>query len=172
MNEIWKDVPGYTGYYQVSNCGRVRSLDRIWFRVTGTHLRKGRTLKSGLNIHGYPFVVLCKCLEKKRIKTVHSLVATAFLGSRKSGYEVNHKNGVKTCNSHHNLEYVTHKENVRHGLNILGISRIKNSKLALEDALNIRKLIKSGISQRNISKQYGVHFSTISQINKNQIWKQ
>lgn len=112
MNEKWKDIPGYEGYYQVSDLGRVRSLDRI-IKVTGLgeRLLKGRILKQ--HNHGtnkYLMVMLSK-EAKHTNRTVHSLVASAFLGLCPGGYEVLHGRGGKLDNRLCNLKYGTRSEN-------------------------------------------------------------
>ena len=78
--EIWKDVENYEGLYQVSNLGRVRSLDRDIYYQNGTfhsHI-KGKILVPCLNKYGYANVNLCKNGKRKNI-TVHRLVALAFI---------------------------------------------------------------------------------------------
>lgn len=108
MREEWQDIEGFIGLYQVSNLGRVRSLDR---NDSAGRPRKGRVLRPGTNF-GYPFVNLSKNSENHVVR-VHSLVAEAFLGPRPDGYQVNHKDCNKTNNRADNLEYVTHAENIR-----------------------------------------------------------
>ncbi|MGI8362739.1 NUMOD4 domain-containing protein [Bacillus cereus] len=116
MNEIWKDIEGYEGLYQVSNLGRVKSLERVVERSDGrTRKQYGRILKPGLNTYGYPHVVLCR---ESLCKTtlVHTLVAQAFLYKKTICTEVNHRDGNKKNNSVWNLEWVTSEENKEHAL--------------------------------------------------------
>ena len=100
--EIWKDIEGYEGLYQVSNQGRVKSLD---YHCTG----KERTLKQQIT-RGYYQVRLCKNGEQKFYR-VHRLVAKAFVSGYKDGYVVNHIDENKTNNHYTNLEWVTYREN-------------------------------------------------------------
>ena len=102
MTELWKDVAGYEGVYQVSDLGRVRNA-------------KGHVLKGQIVNSGY-FVVHLQSGGKatRRIHTVHRLVASAFVDNPYQKPEVNHKNGVKTENNAGNLEWSTRLENVRH----------------------------------------------------------
>lgn len=109
MEEQWKDIAGYEGLYQVSNLGRVRSLDR---EDSGGRKRKGRVLRAG-NVCGYPFVNLSKNGQQHVVR-VHRLVAEAFLGPCPEGLSVNHKDCDKANNRADNLEYITHSENIRH----------------------------------------------------------
>lgn len=111
--EIWKDVPGYEGYYQVSDVGNVRSLDRVVHRSDGTtRLQIGRVLKSfdragyqscGLMVNGI-----------KRNYPVHQLVAMAFINHKPDGSNslvVDHINNIKTDNRLSNLQIVTNRYN-------------------------------------------------------------
>jgi len=111
-DEIWKDIPGYEGAYQASDKGRIRSLDRISTDCNGVKTRlKGKILRAGKNRYGYLKVSL-SCCGSRKTKTVHRLVALAFLGP--SDLTVNHINGVKHLNHLTNLEYMTYKENIKH----------------------------------------------------------
>lgn len=115
MQEIWKDIKEYEGYYQVSNFGNVKSLQRT--------VKAGRyffdkdipekILKSCNARDGYSRIVLNK---KGKIKTklVHRLVAETFLQNFENKKEVNHKSGNKNDNTLNNLEWVTSKENIVH----------------------------------------------------------
>ena len=111
--EIWKDIIGYEGLYQVSNFGRVKILERIFF-VRGKYpIKKNENiLKLHLNTHGYYRVSLIKNKTPKTI-TVHKLVAIAFLNHKPCGLKlvVNHINFVRTDNRVENLEIVTQREN-------------------------------------------------------------
>ena len=116
--EQWRDIPGHPGH-QVSNHGRVRSLDRTITRSDGQARRlKGRAMRATLNQHGYPFVDL-RNQGKRRVRKVHSLVAEAFIGPRPDSMDVCHNDGNPANNHVDNLRYGTHSENmldkVRHG---------------------------------------------------------
>lgn len=114
MEEIWKDIKGYEGIYQVSNLGKVRSLDRYKYQKGryGQMRRfyKGKILKLSKDKYGYLTVKLCHKIFYK----VHRLVAQTFLENPKNKYTVNHKDGNKQNNSVDNLEWATVKENVQH----------------------------------------------------------
>ena len=117
--EEWRDIPGHPGY-QVSDQGRVRSLDRTVTHSNGQVRRyKGKVLRTPLMQKvGYPFVNL-RNQGENNVRTVHSLVAEAFIGPRLEGMEVCHGDGDKTNNNLDNLRYGTRSENnldqVRHG---------------------------------------------------------
>jgi|AntAceMinimDraft_18_1070375.scaffolds.fasta_scaffold92334_2 hypothetical protein len=114
--EEWKDVKGYEGYYEVSNLGRVRSLDRVIDLVnplTGGEIkRKGKLLKQR-ELFGYMLVNLCVHDRRKNTR-VHRMVTEAFLDNPDNKPYVNHKNGIKSDNRLYNLEWVTGSENNIH----------------------------------------------------------
>lgn len=107
--EIWKDIKGYEGYYQVSNYGNVRSLDRF----DGVHDRKGQLITPILKYNGYLQVGLRKHSQRKYI-SVHRLVALHFLENPENKEQVNHIDCNKLNNHVDNLEWVTPKENQQH----------------------------------------------------------
>lgn len=122
--EIWKDIECFEGYYQVSDLGNVRSLDRLVNRPVGRHgkpdavLKKGKVLKQNMGTTGYYCVGLHK--EAKAItKMIHRLSALAFISNPDNKKEVNHINGIKTDNRVENLEWVTPKENINHATDVL-----------------------------------------------------
>ena len=115
MSEIWRPVIGFEGKYEVSNYGRVRSVDRIVVRSDGRRrFYKGMFLKQLTSDKGYQFVQMSDC-HKNVTRMVHRLVAEAFIGPRPAGLEVNHVDEDKSNNCVGNLEYITHKENLAHG---------------------------------------------------------
>lgn len=109
MNEIWKDIQGYEGLYQVSNLGRVRSLAKM----AGKSPRKETTKHSFPDKVGYIKTNLYKMGEHKQVY-VHRLVAEAFIPNPENKPSVNHINGVKSDNKVCNLEWVTVSENTKH----------------------------------------------------------
>lgn len=112
MEEIWKDIKGYEGLYQVSNLGRVKSLPKIKKTPTTTYYTEEMIKKSNL-CKGYLRLPLCKEGHSKNF-FVHCLVAQAFLGDA-NGLTVNHKDENKLNNRADNLEYMTLAESIRYG---------------------------------------------------------
>lgn len=118
IKEEWRDIPNYEGLYQVSNLGRVRSLDRIVRRNDGVDVRhKSRILKPRDNGNGYLYVDIHNGGITKRMY-IHRLVAMAFL-SNPNGYdEINHKSDIKSDNSVGNLEWCNRSYNASYGTKI------------------------------------------------------
>lgn len=108
MEEIWKDIKGYEGLYQVSNMGKVKSLN---------YLRTGKenVLKPGKQNSGYLTVCLSKN-NKPKIFRVHRLVATAFIPNPENKPCIDHINTIKDDNRAENLKWATQKENVNNVL--------------------------------------------------------
>lgn len=112
VNEIWKDVIGYEGLYEVSNFGRVRSLDRTVVKKNMNKRIKGVIMKMQM-CKGYHNVRLWK-KGKGSTGIVSRLVAQAFIPNPENKREVNHINGIKTNNHISNLEWCTGFENLQH----------------------------------------------------------
>lgn len=105
--EIWLSIEGYEELYEVSNMGRIKSLNY-------NHTKEEKILRQGKTKNGYLMVILCK-EGKRKTFLVHRLVATAFL-ENPNGYRcVNHKNEIKTDNRVENLEPCTYKYNINFG---------------------------------------------------------
>lgn len=114
--EIWKDIPGYEGLYQVSDQGRVRSLDRIVAHSRyGFQSLKGRILRQHKNGDGYFQIGLNKDSHRKRYRT-HRLVAQTFIPNPNSKPEVDHINTKRDDNRIENLRWATLKENQNNSL--------------------------------------------------------
>jgi len=124
QEEIWKDVVGYEGLYQVSSLGRVKSLPRV-IRGGASKFRtlKERILKGTKNTE-YSTVIMYNNGIGRAFK-IHRLVAEAFITNSNNYQEVNHIDGNKHNNCSYNLEWCTHKENILHAVknNLLLFSR-------------------------------------------------
>ena len=115
-SEIWKPIEKYEGRYEISNLGRVRSLDRFVNHDNKgfKSFRKGKIISSGKTRDGYLFVGLSKAGKRKQY-FVHSLVAQAFIPNPNNYPQVNHKDEDKTNNKVSNLEWCTSKYNSNYG---------------------------------------------------------
>lgn len=171
MTEEWRDIPGFEGFYQASNTGRIRSLDRIVTRMRRgfeqKYFKAGIVLKSTPTKRGYFRVLIC--IDPIRIhKTVHQLVALTFIPNPNNLKELNHKNGVKADNQPENLEWCTRRHNIQHafdtGLN-KGSQFGKCGKLHTRSkrVLSIRDTaIIEHESRYMCAKYFGVHVRAIS----------
>lgn len=114
MKEIWKPIPGYEGYYEVSNTGKYRSVDRAITRSDGRVMHiKGRELKLLEGLDGYALMNLTKDC-KSHAFLAHRIVCKLFLPDWDPNLTVNHKDGNKFNNCVENLEMMTIQENVHH----------------------------------------------------------
>ena len=172
MKEVFKDIKGYEGLYQISNLGRVKSLARIrGNQYDGLEL----TLKFNNDKDGY----LKINLSKEGIKTcfrVHRLVAEAFIPNFENKPQINHIDGDKENNRVDNLEWVTCKENINHAFDVLGHTVKKGinqgekcgrSKLTRDQILEVRS---SKLSGRKLAPLYGVSAFHINRIKNGTTW--
>lgn len=165
MDEVWKDVVGYEGFYEVSSMGNVRRVGAV------ANLKPGKLNK------GYLGVGLCANKTKKSV-TVHRLVAIAFLGMPKNNLEVNHINGVKNDNRLENLEWVTSRENHLHAVSA-GLSNFEYctgeksvvSKLKEKDIAIIRNMKANNKTYREISEKFNVSKGAIQGVIDFKTWK-
>ena len=114
MDEIWKEIKGYEGKYQVSNMGRVRSIPHEIVTQWGKYLTKGKILTPRVSNTGYLRVHLSITRKTSKTISVHRLVAEAFIDNPFNLPEVNHIDGNKENNSVSNLEWCTGEYNRKH----------------------------------------------------------
>lgn len=127
--EIFKDVKGYEGYYEISNLGRVRS----------TSYKGVKILKPFITKKGYLNVIFC-VKRKTEHKLIHRLVAEAFIPNPNNLPEVNHKNRDTSDNTVNNLEWVSKQENIDH-LHIERKSLIDLYNLSLKEGLSVSAML-------------------------------
>ena len=173
-SEIWKDIVGYEDYYQVSNQGRVKALERVVYRIDGKiKVFKEKIRKSSKDGSGYLSLILSKDNVQKR-HCIHILVCVHFIPNPQNKEEVNHEDGNKTNNNDWNLTWATPKENQHHArttglINDAGENNTR-AKFTNQQTIEIRSLA-SKMSQRQIGKIYGVAQSTIEKIINNKSYK-
>ena len=138
MEEVWKDIPGYEIYYQVSNLGRVRSKDRLVDRGrTGTELRKGKILKQiacETGTGGVYYRVYLYDGTGRKTGRIHRLVAESFCDKKHGCNVVNHLDGDSTNNKAENLEWTTPQGNARHASMLGRLSKSEEQRNALRIA--------------------------------------
>jgi hypothetical protein len=174
--EVWKDIPGYEGYYQVSNIGKVRGLNRI-NNINQPVRARMMSLKKTKN--GYISASLSKNGKTKHIH-VHRLMAMAFIPNLYNLPCVNHINGIKADNRIKNLEWCTWVYNNWHKDNILGknnkgkFTGENNPMAVMTDVkvIEVRNILKKyKVSDGGLSRLYKVNPETIRRIRLNKIWK-
>lgn len=179
MNEIWKDIKGYEGIYQVSTFGRVKSLARTipvktrWNSYCDRKLSE-KILKPVDNGHGYLFVTLVIDGDVTQ-KYIHRLVAETFIQNPNDLSEVNHKDGDKGNNNVDNLEWVTPSYNMKHSYDI-GLHKpltrpLNNCKLSSEMVNEIRLRNQNGESQAKLSRELNIPPSTIQAVCSGTTWR-
>lgn len=171
--EIWKSVVGYEGLYEVSDLGRVKSLERKCSMGSGIRTVPERILSNCLDTKGYLQVNLYISNIRTTWK-VHRLVALSFIDNPESKETINHINGVKTDNMVENLEWSTQKENTIHahktGLanGVKGSNHYKTT-LSEKDIFDIKYTFskKTGIE---VAKMYGISAGSVSAIRVGKRW--
>lgn len=172
--EIWKDIEGYEGCYQVSSLGRIKSLSRKKPLRNGHFCYSTEKILNQSDRRGYACVVLSK--TKAKPFSVHRLVANAFVPNTENKKTVNHKNGDKKDNRVSNLEWATQSEQQLHASSI-GLrnkargSNSNLSKLTESDIKEIFNLYNSGKYYiKQIADRYKVGVNAISSILNNYTW--
>jgi hypothetical protein len=172
MKEIFKDVKDFEGLYQVSNFGRVKS----WIGRTNCDIAHGRILKTHLNRKTkYLTVILYKNYRQKCF-SIHRLVAINFIDNPSNLKTVNHKDFNRCNNGVENLEWLSMRDNLLHGIREKGNDRGEKNphhKLTEKQVLKIR-IINSdnpNITYKKISNIFNISSDSISLICRNKTWQ-
>lgn len=175
--EIWQPIKGYEGYYEVSNLGRVRSLDRYVHKNNGSvQFWKGRVCALWTDKNGYKALSLRKN-HTDSFRRVCRLVAETFIPNPENKPTVNHINGIKDDDRVENLEWNTYSENMQHAYDTKLNENPKGEdhhlvKITEEDVKTIREIYASGkMNQRELAELYGLRQPAISRIIHKKRWK-
>ncbi len=163
MQETWSAIPGFGGFYEVSNEGQVRRV---------LHL----PLKPARDKRNYERVILSNGKNDRRRWQVHRVVALVFIGECPPGYVVNHKDGNPANNHVSNLEYVTQHENIldswRRGRRPAHMGmKTHFAKLSDTDVIRIRRLRKDGMTYAEIAAQFNTKPANVWHICVGNTWK-
>lgn len=184
MKEKWRPVPGWEEAYEVSDLGRVRSLDRHVrcvdrLCVERVRKHKGRVLSPKVERKGYLTVKLtCAGMRKQEKMRVHRIVAMAFIPNEGNKPQVNHIDHDRQNNARTNLEWCTNSENMQHagragrlGKADFRGSRHPLSKLTEASVVEIKRRLNLGHRDRDIAKDYCVGRRSIGLIKEGRTWK-
>ena len=169
MKEIWKDIEGYSGLYQVSDLGNVKALGN-----GNSNNSKERILKTNKNHKGYLLVGLSKQGKRKQ-HLVHRLVAMAFIDNPNNLEQINHRDECKTNNASSNLEWCTNEYNINYGTHNQRVAESNSKRVLCVETNKIYPSVKEatrqlGLSKGNISHccngryktAYGFHWKYVS----------
>lgn len=165
-NEIWKNIQGYEGYYQISNYGKVKSLK----------FNKEKILKPGLTSNGYLQITLFKNNKRKKFM-IHRLVGEYFIPNPKNKPEIDHEFGDKIDNYYRHLKWVTSSENSKNAYKIKLRKPTHGeingqSKLTKKQVLEIRNMYqKNKITYEKIAKLYNISFQHVGDIINKRRWR-
>jgi hypothetical protein len=173
-SEVFKDIPGWEGLYQVGSMGTVKSLPRTVVSCTGkVYNRKGKILKLRYSDDGYLKTSLSRDGKDFEVG-VHRLMALAFIPNPENKPMVNHLNAVRDDNRIDNLEWCTNAENIQHSFN-LGISDNKGDKhprrkLSMEMVRGIRAELANGKSPKEVAEIFNIKRTNVYAVRLGQNW--
>jgi hypothetical protein len=173
--EVWKDIEGYEGLYEVSNFGSVKSLSKKVVREkNGFWIQPEKILKPSITKSGYCHVRLYKDFNFK-VFLLHRIVAKTFIANPYNKSSVNHKNGVKNDNCFENLEWVTNSENTLHAFRNGLLKPLKgdlngSSKLTKSQVLEIRNKLDNKVFVYKIMEEYRISRAQVQRIRNRECW--
>ena len=175
LKEEWKDIKDYEGYYQVSDLGKIRSVDRFV-----VHSKNGnKAFKKGkVFAVGFTNKALIVALSKNGIKKsflIYRIVAQQFIPNPENKPEVNHKDGNRLNNKVSNLEWMTRSENEKHAYD----TGLYTSRKGIDhpmsitnesDVIEMRKLYNEGVSKKQLATDFKMEYSNVCKIIKRKAW--
>lgn len=170
IQEVWKPIPDFEGFYEVSNMGRIKSLERKEkLNPFGRKsIIKERILAPGVNT-GYLRVGLVKDGARTSIY-IHRAVALAFIQNTEKKNQVNHKDGNRQNNIVDNLEWVSNSDNQIHSYRVLQ-NTPPATKLSKDEVIKIRELRNEGWLMKDIAQRFKIDESHVSRICSKKIWR-
>lgn len=149
LKEVWRDIDGFEGLYQVSNLGRVKSLKRAYHPTESIISQKIHL------VGNYKMVIVNLWKDgKNHVHRVHRLVANAFIENPNNYGYVNHIDSNSTNNDISNLEWCTAKQNADHGMRFGRVS--ERVKVSSKQCLEIAQMYDSKVPIKEIAKIYGI----------------
>jgi hypothetical protein len=176
-NKIWKPVKGFEEYYEVSEDGEIRTIERYITLPTHKYLKKQKILTQFVDGRGYMHVKLYDGKGKPKSTTTHRVVAMTFLENPENLPEINHKDANKLNNCLSNLEWISRGDNIKHAYKYRDPktykgSGNKNSKLIEEQVISIRKEHEvNKTSYKQLAEKYNVGITLIGYIIRRKVWK-
>lgn len=172
--EEWKQIQNLpVDFYYVSSEGRIKTIDHI--DSLGRY-KKGHIVRQSFDKYGYKRLVFHLVVDGKEMfynKSIHRLVAEAFIPNPNNYKQVNHIDGNKEHNYVSNLEWCSAKQNVWHSLKT-GLRKTgeltRQARFTNQEVLDIRNMLANGISQAEIARYYGCPYSTIKNIARKRSW--
>lgn len=172
LEEQWLSVPGYEGLYNISNLGKVLSMDRT--RNCGLKL-KGREVPISLVKNSYASFAVADLDGNPKSLKIHKVLAQLFIPNPENKKCINHKNGNKHDYSLSNLEWATYSENSQHAIDTGLAVRYKGekhsrAKLTEDQVYEILDMHKSGMCYSEIASKYNLHKTNIGKIVNGKSW--
>lgn len=168
MSEMWRDIEGYEGYYQVSDKGNIRSMDRyVKGKNNSRCFHKGADRKLQVSHKGYFNIILQKEGKKKQYQ-VHRLVAQAFIPNLENKPQVNHIDCNKQNNGVSNLEWATQQENMDHAKenNLFGETSKAQRKAFMENIVKAQESRKKAVRQYDLNGVFIKEYHSIAKAAK------
>jgi NUMOD4 motif/HNH endonuclease len=169
IEEIWKPINEFIGLYEISNLGRVRSLDREITVQSGHHQKRryrGRILKGSTDAHGYQRICLWRG-NKQTGAIVHRLVLEAFVRKMEADEEGNHLDFDKRNCALENLEISTTAENMSHATNAGRMAK----KLTDDQVRQIKRSLDRCETRQSLAYRFGVSYRMIRLIDIGELWR-
>lgn len=166
VGEIWKSVDEFNGDFQISNMGRIKSMMLV---KNGKYSTGEKLLKTAILEDGYAKVAINRSGKIKK-RSIHRLMALAFIPNPDNLPEVNHINTIKNDNRLENFEWITKLGNMQHA-NMMGrIKKYTHHKITEDTAREIKIKLRDGTSVKEIVNYYNMPVSTVYGIKYNKRW--